>query len=138
MAIAGTNAMKGLAISATVPIAMIGYRQPLSAHARTAPYFVSDQMRSDVVGLGRDAVFTKENITTTNTKEAALMAKQTPGDAKAKVTPANSGPMMRPRLNCAEESETAAKTSSRSTRSGNKDCQAAHEAEPASPSTMAR
>ena len=138
MAMAGTSAMKGLAINATVPMPMIGYRQPLTDHARIAPYFVSDQMRSDVVGLGLVAERTKENITTTNTKDAALIAKQTPGEANANVTPASKGPMIRPRLNCADESDTAAKTSSRFTRSGNNDCHAAHDAELASPSTMAR
>ena len=70
---------------------------------------------------------------TTKTKDAALIAKHTPGEAKASVTPASSGPMMRPRLNCADESDTAAKTSSRSTRSGNNDCHAAHDAELARP-----
>ena len=46
--------------------------------------------------------------------------------------------MMRPRLNCAEESDTAARTSSRATRSGSRDCQADHDAELARPSMIAR
>ena len=46
--------------------------------------------------------------------------------------------MIRPRLNCAEESETAARTSSRSTRSGRSDCHAGHAAAENSPSMTAR
>ena len=130
MAIAGTSAMKGLAISATVP--MRDDRVATALHrpgALRAVLGLEPQTRIDVVGFGRGAERTKENMTTTKTKEAALIAKQTPGEAKASVTPASSGPMMRPRLNCAEDSDTAAKTSSRSTRSGNNDCHAAHDAE---------
>ena len=84
------------------------------------------------------APLTNENITTTTTKDTALIAKQMPGEAKANVTPANNGPITRPRLNCAEESDTAARTSSRSTRSGNSDCHAAHDAELQRPSAIAR
>ena len=51
---AGTSAMKGLAIERDrSPMAMIGYRQPFTAHARTAPNLISAQTRTDVVGLGR-------------------------------------------------------------------------------------
>jgi MFS family permease len=42
--------------------------------------------------------------------DAAFRAKQSPGDPKASATPASIGPMIRPRLNWADESETAALT----------------------------
>jgi hypothetical protein len=87
---------------------------------------------------GRAGLRTKEKITTTKMKDAALSAKQMPGEPKARAKPARTGPMIRPRLNWADDNETAARTSSRATRSGNSDCHADHEAELARPSMIAR
>ena len=90
------------------------------------------------MGLGRSAQRTKEKMTTTKMKDAAFNAKQSPGDPTASANAASIGPMIRPRLNCADESDTAASTSSRSTRSGSNDCHAAQEAALQNPSTTAR
>ena len=71
-------------------------------------------------------------------KETALATKHQPGEPIAKVNAASTGPMMRPRLNCAEPSDTAANTSPSATRSGNSDCHAAHDAELQKPSATAK
>src|SRR5271168_346011 len=110
MAIAGTSAMKGLAMMAITPTPTMGLRHPLTRQARLAPAIVSAKNRTLVVGLGRAGVRTNENTTSTKTKDAALMAKQSPTEPNANAIAAKTGPITRPRLNCADESDTAART----------------------------
>ncbi len=138
IAIAGTRAMNGLAIIATTPMPRIGLRQPLTAHARLTPVIVSATKRTRVVGFSRGALRTNAKTTRTKRNDAAFIAKQSPTDPRARARAASTGPTMRPKLNWAEESETAARTSSLSTRSGKSDCHADHDAELHSPSATAR
>ena len=64
----------------------------------------------------------KKSATTTARNDAALATKATGYPKEAIVTPASAGPITRPRLNCAELSETAARNSFCGTRSGRIAC----------------
>ena len=116
--IAGTSVMNGLAMSATAATPKIGLRQPFTAHATRGPLDLVNRIGPWSRPSRGAELCTNENITTTTTNDAALSAKHMPIEPKASATPASSGPMTRPRLNWADESDTAAKTSSRSDQFG--------------------
>ena len=118
MASAGARAMKGEPMRATTAMSMMALRHPGSAAAKRAPSAMRPKMPTSVGGRGRSGREMIDSAPTTAPNDSALTAKAQAGEPTTRTSPARAGPITRPRLNCADDSDTAPRRSSGGTRSG--------------------
>lgn len=112
--------MNGEARKATTAMVPMAAQQDGSPRAARRPDHSEASSRSERPAGG--ARRTNASAATTARNETALATNATGYPNAATVTPASAGPAIRPRLNCAEFSEIAARNSDCGTRSGRIAC----------------
>ena len=108
MAIAGIMEIKGLAVKPIKKTIVMGFRHPTVRHAMRAPWRTSLHIDRLLGAIWRGATVTMPNATTIARNETAFTTKHQAGDPAASSSPASNGPITRPKLNCADDRDTAA------------------------------